>query len=101
MNIPAISVQGRLVDDDGPLQGQIWFIPTTPVFAYGGKLFAVKGGHCCLHDGTFTIELTPTDCFPGQPFAYDVYVAHLHWRIKVDGSGELQLADLLPKKADS
>jgi len=101
MNISVITVQGRLVDDNGPLSGQIWFIPTKPAFTYGDKLFAVKGGHCCLHDGTFSVELTPTDTFSGQPFYYDVYFETIHWRLKVEGEGEVQLADLLPKKADS
>lgn len=101
MNIPNISVQGRLVNDDGPLQGTIWFIPTKPAFTWGDKLFAVKGGHARLQDGIFSIDLTPTDFFRGEPFMYDVYCENIHWRLKIEGEGELQLADLLPKRADS
>lgn len=101
MNIPEISVQGRLVDDNGPLQGTIWFIPTKPGFTWDDKLWATRGGHARLHDGTFRIELTPTDFFPNSPFYYDVYVGGQHWKLKVEGEGELQLADLLPKRTES
>lgn len=101
MNISVVTVQGRLVDDDGPLQGQIWFVPTKPAFEYAEHWFAVKGGHCCLEDGTFSIELTPTDTFKGEPFMYDVYCGNIHWRLKIEGEGDIQLADLIPRKADS
>lgn len=99
ITIPELTVRGRLVDDHGPIEGLIYFTPTKLWFDYGSDRYAIKAGVEVLDDGTFQIELTPTDTFPKEPFYYDVYVDTVrYWRLSIPQSGEVQLADILPKK---